>query len=137
METAAKEIGLHVIHPMSFRQLVYRKLIERFRKLDIDMYRTYLAVHAVDDRFMHQPFTIPSLLLVGYDWKIHTSVHHRTEYMSLRQGLSILLAYPSLRSICRNDDDWQLLIISLTDCRIEIEQCRAGSNTDRYRIRTR
>ena len=45
METAAKEIGLHVIHPMSFRKLIYRKLIKRFRKLDIDMYRTYLAMY--------------------------------------------------------------------------------------------
>ncbi len=80
------------------------------RKLNIDMYRTYLAMHTVDNRFVHQPFAIPCLLLIGYNRKIHTPVDHRPKDIGLWQGLSILLSDPGFRSISRNHDDRQFLI---------------------------
>ena len=137
METATKEIALHIIHPVSFRKFIYRKLIERFGKLYINMYRSYLSMHAIDDSLMYQPFTMPRLFLVGNDRKIHAPVHHRSEDVGLRKGLSILLSYPGFGSVGRNHDDRYLLIICLADSRIEIEQCRTGSDAYCHWSRTR
>ena len=130
METSTKEITLHIIHPMYLRESIERKLIKRFGKLYINMYRTNLSMHAIDNSLMNQPFTIPSLFFIGYDRKIHAPVHHRSEDVGLRKGLSILLSNPCFRAVGRDEDDRQLLVVCLCHGRVEVEQCRTRCDAD-------
>ena len=48
----------------------------------------------------------------------------------LWQGLSVELSNPCLRSVSRDDDQWQSLIESLSHRRSHIEQCCSRRNTD-------
>ena len=54
--------------------------------------------------------------------QVDTPVHHLSEDVGLRKGLPVLLTYPRLGAVGRDDDDGQLLIVGLGDGGLDIEQ---------------
>ena len=88
------------------------------------MYGTYLAMNTVDDRLIDLSLAKPALVIAVDNRKINTPIDQRAEDIGLRQGLSILLTYPFRWSVGRDEDDRQLLIVSLRYGRMQIEQSR-------------
>ena len=115
-------------------QLLLGELVEGLGYLDIDMHGAYLAMHTVEDGLVDLALAIPCLLVVhldgggmvfyqrGYHRQIDTSVHHLSEDVGLGQGLAVLLSYPCLGTVGRDDHKGQLLIIGLGYSGIDIEQ---------------
>ena len=105
---------------MGLWQLTACKLIEGFRYRNIDVYRSYLAVFAVDKGFVDQSLAMPCLFIVhavdsfgicrlasffamntrSDNRQVHALVDHCSENIRLWKGLPILLPDPCARPVC-------------------------------------
>ena len=120
VEISAPHSRTDVIHFMGLWQLTACKLIEGFRYRNIDVYRSYLAVFAVDKGFVDQSLAMPCLFIVhavdsfgicrqasffamnarSDNRQVHALVDHCSENIRLWKGLPILLPDPCARPVC-------------------------------------
>ena len=134
VESASVETGPHIVYPVGMGELLLGELVEGFGDVYVDVHGARLAVHAVDDGLVGLSLAIPCLLVVHpgrgrvvyyircNHRQVDTPVHHLSEDVGLRKGLPVLLTYPRLGAVGRDDDDGQLLIVGLGDGGIDIEQ---------------
>ena len=132
--SASVETGPHIVYPVGMGELLLGELVEGFGDVYVDVHGARLAVHAVDDGLVGLSLAIPCLLVVHLGRgrvvyyircnhrQVDTPVHHLSEDVGLRKGLPVLLTYPRLGAVGRDDDDGQLLIVGLGDGGIDIEQ---------------
>ena len=57
-----------------------------------------------------------------------------SQSIRLWQCLTVELGDPLWRTVCRDHHKRTLLIICLSDCRCEIQQCRTTGDTDSHRL---
>jgi hypothetical protein len=104
------------------------------------VYRSLYPPHAFQQRFVDQPVAIPMhlflLLTFEHFWQRYRFSYHLPQSIRLRKRLTIQLVDPLCRSVGRNHYERDLLIISLSYCRIKIEQCRTRSHTHYDRLIT-
>ena len=107
-------------------QCCHREVEERFGNGDIDVYWG-VAHH---QGLVHEPVAIPTRVIIIRLRQGDRLADKTSEGIRLRQGLSVQLVYPLLGTVCRDDDKGNVLIISLSHSRSQIEQGRTTGDTD-------
>ena len=120
-------------HALS-RQLSRAHVEERLCDRHIDVNRPPAVVRHLHQSLIDQSVAIPSLLLRVHIRQADALLHQPTEHPRLRHRLSVHLSYPSRWSVCRDDDQRHLLVVSLCHSRMEVEQRAAAGAYHRHRL---
>jgi hypothetical protein len=98
------------------------------------MYRTSPTLKRSDKSFIDQTITIPMFLVVMGLWQRYCLTHETSKGIRLWQRLTIKLINPLWGTICRNGHKRDMLIVSLSHSRCEIQECSTTGNTHYDRL---
>ena len=107
-------------------QRCYGELKQRFADGHVDVYRSV----ADDQRLVHQPVTVPPLLVVARLGQRDSLAHEASQRVRLWQRLSVQLVNPLWRTVGADDDDTCLLVVGFGHCRRKVQQGRAAGDAD-------
>ena len=94
---------------------------QRFRNGHVDMYGCMLLYQCL----VNQSVAVPAGVLVVRFWQRYGFLDEASQGIRLRQGLTVELVYPLLRTVGTDDHYWLMLIIGFCYGRCQVEQCRA------------